>query len=334
MSKSIFCGFPGQGSQSVGMGKWALENFTYVKQIYEEASDAVGFNLKSLCLEGPLDKLTLTENTQPAIVATSSAIWTVLKNELAVRPSYLAGHSVGEYAALYAAKVLTLADAAKAVHIRGKAMQDAVPAGTGGMTALVGVNSNQVNELKTWWTKNLGEDQVLEIANLNATEQTVLSGSLIANTWVQENIKSYNWKGQAPRRVRAIPLKVSAPFHCSMMKPAEETMKAFFEAIHFSTPSYPVVQNTTAQIEEAPDTIKKNLLDQVVGSVRWVESLNFIYDKVKPTSEDPEATSLFIEVGSGSVLSGLNKKNDGINFSSYSLNSLEDFKSLESTLKA
>lgn len=315
--------FPGQGSQSVGMGKELFDNFKVFQETFEEASDALSLDFKKLCFQGPEEVLRLTENTQPAIVACSVASFNTLKAEFDFKPDFVAGHSVGEYSALVSSGVISFSQALKAVKLRGASMQEAVPVGVGAMAALIGPNDEQAVELCKWVEKE-NPGLCLEPANFNCPGQVVISGEQKALDWLNQNLKSYEFN-PAPRKVRLIPLKVSAPFHCKLMKPAEEKMKDFFEDIDFKSPSSKLVQNVTARVETQPGSIKTNIISQVSGSVLWTKTINLLKDS---------SVDSYIEVGSGTTLSGLIKKIDTDTQSLLNTSDLENFKSIKMQMKA
>lgn len=310
--------YPGQGSQSVGMGKFLFDNFSETQRLFEEASDAISVNLKKLCFDGPESELMKTENTQPAIVTVSIAATQVLKNEFGVSPNVVAGHSVGEYAAAYAAGVLSAPDAIKSVKFRGRYMQASVPEGLGAMAAFMGPEAADVVSICNWVTKNSNMG-VLEAANFNAPGQIVISGHAMALTWLEKNIDKYPWPSEEtkPKRVKLIPLKVSAPFHCSLMLPAQEKMEDFLNDIDFADPKINFVQNVNADVSKTADDVKNLLIQQMSSSVRWIECT----EKIKYL-----AVTEIVEVGSGQVLKGLTKKiwPELENFKS--TNNLEDLK--------
>lgn len=307
--------YPGQGSQSVGMGKYLFENFSEAKTLFEEASDAISVDLKKLCFDGPEEELMKTENTQPAIVLVSSVTTQVLKNEFGLNADVVAGHSVGEYAAAFAAGSLSLADAVKSVKFRGRYMQEAVPAGVGGMAAVMGLEADAVVSLCEWVTKNSNMG-ALEAANFNAPGQVVISGHAQAIEWLSKNFDKYPWV-EAPKRLKIIPLKVSAPFHCSLMKPAQEKMAQFFENVKFNDPKIEFVQNVTAEVSTSKDVVRDLLIEQISAPVRWIECT----EKMKSLG-----VSTMVEVGSGQVLKGLTKKIWPEMEAFKSTNSLEDLK--------
>mgnify|MGYP003394060092 CR=1 FL=1 len=312
--------FPGQGSQFPGMGLFLFENFPIVRECFEEASDAIKIDMKKLCFSSSESDLALTENTQPALLLVSIATHQVLKNVMGIRAKYFAGHSVGEYAAVVAAGGMNFADAVKAVRKRGQAMQSAVPIGKGGMLAVVGPSSQEVLQLCDWVSQESGFTPISP-ANYNSPQQTVVSGARNAVDWLNENIKAYKFPS-APKRVLAIPLKVSAPFHCEMMKPAEDEMRFVLDGMRFRDSVDGVVQNVTAQPISLAAELKENLVKQITGSVRWVESVETLKKL---------GVSRFIECGAGKVLAGLNKKID-VDLVTYTTNDLSEVKLLENQL--
>lgn len=320
-TKQIAALFPGQGSQSVGMGKELFKNFKVYKDSLEEASDLLGLDFKKLCFEGPEEKLMLTENTQPAIVASSVSAFRLLEKDFDFKPSFVAGHSVGEYSALVSAGVLNFEEALKAVKTRGAAMQEAVPLGEGAMGALLGPSDEQAVELCKW-VQSQNDLWSFEAANFNCPGQVVVSGSAEAFKWLKENLLSYEFNPK-PKKVRLLPLKVSAPFHCSLMKPAEEKMAAFFKDLSFSKPQTKLIQNVNASFETEPENIKSNVVKQVSGSVMWSQSV------MKMNEEGAQA---FVEVGSGTTLNGLVKK-IAPDAQIFNTNSLEGLKNFESYIK-
>ena len=281
--------FPGQGSQSVGMGQDLAQAFSSARTVFEEVDDALGENLSKIIFEGPADNLTSTENTQPALMAVSMAVLRVLETEggldLASTATLLAGHSLGEYAALAAARSLGVAQTAKLLRLRGQAMQKAVPAGEGGMAALIGATLEQAEDIAT----QASQTALVEIANDNGGGQIVLSGRMAGIDSAIALAKELKIK-------RAVKLPVSAPFHSSLMKPAEIIMAEALEQATIAAPIVPVIANVTAQRETDADTIRKNLVQQVTGRVRWEESVRAMVAM---------GVDSFVEIGAGKVLKGL-----------------------------
>jgi [acyl-carrier-protein] S-malonyltransferase len=312
--------FPGQGSQSPGMGKFLCEEFATARRTFEEASDALRIDLKKLCFEGSEADLAMTENTQPCLVLVSTATYRVLSEEFGFQPKAAAGHSVGEYAAAVAAGSLPFASAMKAVRLRGEAMQSAVPAGQGGMTAVMGLEPQQVFELCRWAETGSGEKPVSP-ANINAPGQIVISGKKSVLDWISANYKADLFGGA---RVKFIPLKVSAPFHCAMMKPAEEKMAAVLGEMAFQEAKFPVVQNVTAEPVREAAQLRANLVKQVSAPVRWIECVQ----KLVQMGADRG-----LECGSGKVLAGLVKKIEGEKLKVFNINSLADLKLAETELR-
>jgi len=284
--------FPGQGAQTIGMGKDLAENFSVSKDVFEEVNDALEQDLSSLIWDGDIDTLTLTENAQPALMATSIAAVKALESEGIEfnQASFIAGHSLGEYSALCAAGSLNIHDTAKLLRIRGKAMQDAVPIGIGAMAAILGLDFNTVNKI----AKSIGNDQVCQAANDNDPGQVVISGHKEA---VEQTIEL----AKAAGAKRAILLPVSAPFHCALMQPAADAMSEALDGIKLESPSVPLVANVKASQEINGSIIKKLLIEQVTGSVRWRESIEYI--------SSHGVTDVF-EVGAGKALSGMVRRID------------------------
>tara|TARA_B100000676_G_C18083705_1_gene853280 strand:+ start:582 stop:1523 length:942 start_codon:yes stop_codon:yes gene_type:complete len=286
--------FPGQGSQAIGMGKELLAAFPVARETLEEVDDALGQNLTRLMAEGPAEELTLTENAQPALMAVSMAVLRVLEAEggvdIADACAFVAGHSLGEYSALAAARSFGLADTARLLKTRGQAMQKAVPVGEGGMAALLGAELDQAQEI----ADAAAEGQICAPANDNAPGQVVLSGSMGA---IDRAIKIAGERGIR----RSVKLPVSAPFHCAMMAPAAEVMEKALGKVEFVRPLVPVIANVTAAAAENPDDIRALLVEQVTSMVRWRESVLAMRDAGVDT---------LIELGAGKVLSGLTKRID------------------------
>lgn len=314
--------FPGQGSQQVGMGKYFYENFPLAKQTFEQASDAISFDMKKLCFEGSEADLALTENTQPALLCVSTCVQRVLTNEFGLKPAAAAGHSIGEYAALVAAQVMAFDDAIRAVRKRGQAMQAAVPVGEGAMIAVLGLEDNQVEWLCDHVKKSSGLGPI-SAANFNSPGQVVISGSAKAIAWLKENFKAEEVPG-SPRRAKLIPLNVSAPFHCAMMGPAEEQMRSFLDGIRFQDAKFAIYQNHHASAETKAEAIREHLIKQISAPVLWTQSVL----KMKQ-----DGFTSFVEVGHGAVLKGLIKKIDA-DLKVLSTNTAEDLESIRSSLPA
>jgi [acyl-carrier-protein] S-malonyltransferase len=308
MSKTAFL-FPGQGSQSVGMGRDLADAFPIARQTFEEANDALGYNLAELCFNGPEEQLRLTEFTQPAIFTVSVAALRVL-TAAGATADYLAGHSLGEYSANVAAGAIDFADGARTVSRRGQLMQQAVPAGEGAMAAILGMPPEQVVAVCREATKHAGAP--VEPANLNAPEQTVISGATAA---VETAVALARERGAK----RAVMLQVSAPFHCSLMQPAQDALAPILAAISFSPAKPPVVVNVDAALVEDGPALRDALVRQVTGAVRWTESMQLLV---------ASGVTNFIEVGPGKVLSGLMRQIDR----SQKCSQVEDAASLEKVL--
>jgi [acyl-carrier-protein] S-malonyltransferase len=309
MKKNIAFLFPGQGSQAVGMGRELSQRFPIAAQTFAEADEALGFALSTLCFEGPEDELRLTENTQPAIMTVSVAAWRVLA-EQGVQPTLAAGHSLGEWSAHVAAGTLNFADAVRAVKARGRAMQQAVPAGKGAMAAVLQLDPALVAEACAEAAAETG--LTVQAANLNSPGQTVISGAAAA---VEKASALCKAKGAR----RAVPLPVSAPFHCALMQPAQEEVARVLSALNLRDPQIPVAANVTGTLVTTADAARDALIRQVTGAVRWVDCVKTLVDA------GPE---IFVEVGPGKVLSGLMKQIDP---AQKALN-VEDAASLEKTL--
>jgi [acyl-carrier-protein] S-malonyltransferase len=301
--------FPGQGSQNPGMGKDLAEKFAVARQVFEEADEALGFSISKLCFEGPAEQLQLTENTQPAILTTSIAAFRAAREAGLPEPRFVAGHSLGEYSALVAAGVLQLSDAVKTVRARGQYMQEAVPVGTGAMAAVLGGELSAIEDA----CRQASGDQVCSIANSNSPGQVVIAGNAEAVDRAIELLKG------VARRV--IKLNVSAPFHCALMKPAQEKLAPHLEGLTFDEPRVGVVTNVDAQVTTAPDQLRDALFRQVAAPVRWLESMQLLLG---------EGVGTFVELGPGKVLSGLIRQT---NRDAKCLN-VEDSASLEATRAA
>ena len=284
---SIAFVFPGQGSQKVGMGQALADAFPESRAVFDEADAAAGFALSALCFLGPEEDLRLTTNTQPAILATSIAALRALEAR-GVRPDFVAGHSLGEYSAIVAAQGLPLADAVAAVRRRGQYMQEAVPVGAGAMAAILNLAPEAVAQA----CAEAAEGEVVSPANLNCPGQIVIAGHAGAVARAMERCKAAGAK-------RALPLPVSAPFHCALMQPAQERMAADLAALPFHDLAVPLVCNVDARRVRTAAEVRDGLVRQVSGAVRWQESVELLVR---------EGVSTFVEIGPGTVLSGLVKK--------------------------
>ena len=284
--------FPGQGSQAVGMGKEVYDAFPEAREVFEEVDETLKQKLSNIIFEGPIEDLTLTENTQPALMATSLAIFRVLQKqgnlELPKVASYVAGHSLGEYSALAAAGSLTIGDAASLLRTRGNAMQQAVPKGQGGMAAMIGADIALAEII----VQEAAQGEVLEIANDNSDGQVVISGNIGAIERAEEIAKKHGVK-------RYIKLNVSAPFHSSLIGKAADVMRDALSQTDIKSPVVPLVANVSASETIDPDEIRDMLVEQVTGRVRWRESILYLASK---------GVTETVEVGSGKVLSGLVKR--------------------------
>ena len=306
--------FPGQGSQTVGMGAEIFKNFDCVKKIFEQTDDILKFNLSETILRGPEEKLRLTENAQPAILTISYSIFRILKEEFGVKPSffeYFAGHSLGEYSALVCSEALDYFDALYLLNQRGKAMQEAVPIGKGKMIAVLGLNSFEIEDT----IKNNKINGVCEIANDNADGQVIVSGDTPSIEILQKLLKE--------KKIKMIPLKVSAPFHCSLMKPAAEKMRDKINNTKFKKPIIKIFNNVNAKIESDPENIKKLLIEQIFSTVKWRDIL---------INMSNLGVSNFLEIGPGKALTGMVKRTIK-NVNSFSINSLDDIKNFKNEIK-
>ena len=281
--------FPGQGSQAVGMGKELYEKYPAARQTFEEADEALGYKLSQLCFEGPEDQLRLTEITQPAILTASVAALRVLQTRMP-KPGYVAGHSLGEYSAHVAAGTIQFADAVRTVRKRGKYMQEAVPVGVGTMAAILGMDLEKVTEV----CSDAAQGEVCAPANINSPEQVVISGSTAA---VERAVKLAEERGAKKAKL----LPVSAPFHCSLMKPAQDRLEADLNQLALQKPVYPVACNVDADFVTDELRARETLVRQVTGSVKWEQCVRLLI---------ASGVHTFIEVGPGKVLWGLMRQID------------------------
>jgi [acyl-carrier-protein] S-malonyltransferase len=281
--------FPGQGSQSVGMGRELAAMYPVAQLTFDEADEALGYKLSQVCWEGPEEKLRLTEITQPAILTASVAAWRVLE-EKGITPAIVAGHSLGEYSAHVAAGTLDFADAVRAVRSRGQYMQEAVPVGEGAMAAILGMPLDEVKKV----CDEAAQGAVVQPANVNSPEQIVISGSKAAVERAAELAKSRGAK-------RAVILSVSAPFHCALMQPAQDRLAADLKALTFHTLGHPLVTNVDAAVITDPEQARDALIRQVTGAVEWGRSMQAVIGRGIQT---------FVEVGPGKVLCGLMRQID------------------------
>ena len=297
--------FPGQGSQVAGMGKDVYDAYPVARRVFQEIDDALGFPISQLCFEGPEDQLKLTENTQPAILAVSSAIHAVLEDLGATRRDMVAGHSLGEYSAIVSVGGLTAPQAAAIVRQRGQFMQEAVPVGTGAMAALIGPTAEEARAI----CEDAAQGEIVSVANINAPGQIVIAGTKAGIDRAIEIAKSRGVR-------RALPLQVSAPFHCELMKPAEERLKPVLDDAHFKDLWVSLVSNVDASPIGTATAVRNALVRQVVSPVRWVESVQLMVSM---------GVRRFVEIGPGSVLTGLIKRID----SSVELFNVSDVPSIE-----
>jgi len=302
--------FPGQGSQIVGMGSEFYNNFDIVKKIFKDADEKLNYSISKLILNGPEDQLQLTQNTQPSILTVSFSIFKVLKEEFNFdfnTFNYFAGHSLGEYSALVCSESLKFEDALYLLYERGKAMQEAVPVGKGSMLAILGAKIKDISDL----LNSFKEKGVCEIANDNADGQVIVSGDKDSVVSFQSLLKE--------KKIKSIPLKVSAPFHCSLMKSAADKMSDKIKNTNFRSPTHSILSNVTAKIEKNPENIKKLLIDQIFSTVKWRETIINISN---------EGVSNFVEIGPGKVLTGMVKRTVK-NVNCFSINSIDDIKNLK-----
>ena len=301
--------FPGQGSQYAGMGREISETFSTARAAFDEADAALDFPISRLCFEGPDENLKLTENTQPAILATSTALFRVLEKK-GIRPDFVAGHSLGEYSALVAAGALKLGEAAALVRRRGRYMQEAVPVGAGAMAALLGLDLPAVQSV----CERAAEGQVVSPANLNSPGQIVIAGN-------REAVERAVTLAKEAGAKRAILLQVSAPFHCALLKPAEDRLSVDLDRCSFADLQFPLVTNVDAEFVRTGSEARSALKRQVSRPVRWQECIQRLLD---------EGARAFVEVGAGKVLLGLIRSID----KSVTMLNVEDVKSVENALSA
>ncbi|MGA7909145.1 MAG: ACP S-malonyltransferase [Candidatus Sulfotelmatobacter sp.] len=281
--------FPGQGSQAVGMGKDLAEQYPIARKTFDEADDALGYKLSQICFDGPEEQLRLTEITQPAILTASIAALRVLETQIP-RPALVAGHSLGEYSAHVASGTMTFADAVRTVRNRGKYMQEAVPVGVGAMAAILGMEFEKVAAV----CQEAAQGQVCDPANINSPEQVVISGNTAA---VERAAKLADERGA--KRAKLLP--VSAPFHCSLMKPAQDRLEVDLNALPMQKPVYPVACNVDAELVTEQLRARETLVRQVTGSVKWEQCMRLLIGK---------GVQVFVEIGPGKVLCGLMRQID------------------------
>ena len=287
MSKSAFL-FPGQGSQYAGMGKELAENFPIARQAFEEADDALGFKLSTLCFNGPDDDLKLTFNTQPAILTTSIAALRVVQQETGLKADFLAGHSLGEYSALVCGGALSLADAARTVRSRGTFMQEAVPVGVGAMAAMLSIEADELAAI----CAEAAQGEVVAPANFNSPGQIVIAGHASAVNRAIELAKAKGYR-------KAMLLPVSAPFHCALMQPAADRLKTVLDAVQVNALALPVISNVEATANQDGGRVRELLVRQVCAPVRWEQSVQTMIGL---------GVTKYVEIGPGKVLTGLVKR--------------------------
>ena len=307
--------FPGQGSQVVGMGSEFYNNFNVVKKIFNQADEKLNYSISKLILEGPEDKLQLTKNTQPAILTVSYSIFRVLKEEFNFDLSsfnFFAGHSLGEYSALVCADSIKFEDALYLLYERGKAMQEAVPVGKGSMVAVLGMKTDEITDVLKTEKLNSG---ICEIANDNANGQIIVSGNKEDVVLFQKILKE--------KKIKSIPLKVSAPFHCTLMKPAAQKMEKKINNTNFINPSIKIINNVTANPEENSDKIKKLLVQQIFSTVKWRQTI---------LKMSEAGVKNYVEIGPGKVLTGMVKRTIK-DVNCFSINSISDIKNFINEFK-
>jgi [acyl-carrier-protein] S-malonyltransferase len=305
--------FPGQGSQKVGMLHAAYERFVPVRETFEEASESLGYDMWALVQEGPQEALNLTATTQPLLLTSSVALWRAWQSVSAVRPTVMAGHSLGEFSALVCAGVLDFSDAVRLVRKRGEFMQSAVPVGEGAMAAIIGLEDGEINRICTEVSSASGT--VVAAVNFNSPGQVVIAGHTAAVDQAIVQLKAAGAK-------RALPLPVSAPFHTELMKPAGVQLAQEIAALELSAPEIPVVQNVHALVEQDPLRISELLVEQIYSPVQWTSCIQ---------SVAALGVSKFVECGPGKVLSGLNRRIDK-GLESFSLEDPDDLEAAASTL--
>jgi [acyl-carrier-protein] S-malonyltransferase len=301
--------FPGQGSQYAGMGRDVAERYPAARRVFDDIDAALGFSVSALCFDGPEEQLKLTENTQPAILAVSSALHAVLEERGATRRDLVAGHSLGEYSAIVSVGGLTPAEAATIVRARGKFMQKAVPVGTGGMAALIGPTVDEARAI----CEEAAQGEIVSVANINAPGQIVIAGT---KSGIERAIDVAKKRGVR----RALPLPVSAPFHCELMQPAAERLEPILESAHFKDLWVSLVSNVDASPIGTPTAVRNALLRQVASPVRWVESVQKMVAM---------GVKRIVEIGPGAVLTGLIKRIDA----NVELINVSDVPSLEAFLE-
>lgn len=302
--------FPGQGSQAVGMLAALGAEQEVVRDAFREASDALGYDLWQLAENGPAEALNATERTQPALLAAGVAVWRAFSASSSYRPAFMAGHSLGEYTALVCAGALDFADAVKLVEFRGQAMQRAVPAGTGAMAAILGLDDDVVRAACT----DAAQGEVVSAVNFNSPGQVVIAGNKAA---VERAIEACKEKGAK----RALPLPVSVPSHCALMQPAADEMAARLAAVSIQAPAIPVVHNVDVATHDQPDDIRRALIEQLYSPVRWTETIRFMAEK---------GITGIVECGPGKVLAGLNRRIE----KSMAVIAMQDPAGLEEAVKA
>lgn len=288
MQKNLAFVFPGQGSQKPGMLAELASQYPLVQNLFAEASDVLGYDLWQLVQTGSQEDINLTERTQPLLLTASVAVWRIWKEQGGVTPALVSGHSLGEWSALVCADVLAFSDAVKLVQHRGRYMQEAVPAGQGGMAAIIGLDDDKILTA----CAAAAQDEVVSAVNFNSPGQVVIAGAAAAVERASALCKEAGAK-------RALPLPVSAPFHTSLMKPAAERLQSLIDSTPFSVPTIPVIHNVTAAAESDPAAIKSLMIEQIYSPVRWVDCVNAI---------SATGVNFTVECGPGKVLSGLNKR--------------------------